>query len=418
MQLPQLDIYERKPMTEVTRRLLCHFATGDAQRDLPYYAEVDWAEVCQAVSHNGLLPLTYHFLKQQVSQDYPPPEFRQAVQQLYRLKAIRMALLYRHVGQVLQHLTEAGLEYLVVKGPAVAHTIYPQPALRGFNDLDLVVRERDWGKAHRLLIEMGFEPEKDWPEPPPKLGSQEVLYELKYWSQEMGLRVEVHYDDILNAGLASRDIEGFWQRAITVQVADTLIRVLSLEDQLIHLCAHAHYHGYTRLSWFSDLAFIVRDHGAELNWGRLIETTRIEEAQVPVYYSLYFLEQLLGIQIPIEVLNALRPDDFRCRWHERYMPVAEVLSFQPMCRPIWSFYFHPLLERLLPDLLVMGRRREKLHYLLRLLCPPPSWLQYYYGLTGKQLVLPHYLLHLLKLSYHYLTEIITAVSRKRIPGLF
>lgn len=305
----------------------------------------------------------------------------------------------------------------MVKGPAVAHTVYPQPALRGFNDLDLVVRERDWGKAHRLLIEMGFAPEKDWTEPPPKLVSQEVIYELKYWSQERGLRVEVHYDDILNAGLASRDIEGFWQRAITVKVENTFIKALSLEDQLIHLCAHAHYHGYTRLSWFSDLAFIVRNHAAELIWERLLETIQLEEAQVPVYYSLYFLEMLLGVQAPPEILTALRPDDFRRRWHEHYMPEAEVLSFQPMSRPSWSFYFLPLLQRLLPDLLVMGRRREKLYYLLRLLCPPPTWIQHHYHLTSKQLVLPHYLLHPLKLSYHYLAEIVAAISRRRIFGL-
>ena len=65
-------------------------------------------------------------------------------------------------------------------------------------------------------------------------------------------------------------MEGFWQRAIRVDVKGVLVKVLSLEDQLIHLCAHAHYHGYTQPNCFSDIAFIVRDHAAQLDWERLL----------------------------------------------------------------------------------------------------------------------------------------------------
>jgi hypothetical protein len=288
--------------------------------------------------------------------------------------------------------------------------VYPDPALRAFNDLDLVVRERDWAAIHRLLVKMGFEPEVDLPQPPPKLVPQAVLYELKYRHQEYNwFLVEVHYDDLLNAGLASRDVEGFWQRAMPVDVEGMPIKVLSLEDQLIHLCAHTHYHGYGRLNCFSDIAFIVRDHAAQINWERLLETVRIEEAQVGVYYTLYFLDKLLGIKVPEGMLNALRPDRFRCWWHERYLPEERVLSLQPMWRPDFSFYFVPLLKRLLPDLLVMGRRGDKLRYLLRLLLPPWVWLQHYYQLDDTKKVAMHYLLHPLKLMVHYLAEVVTTL---------
>jgi hypothetical protein len=291
--------------------------------------------------------------------------------------------------------------------------VYPDPAWRAFNDLDLVVRERDWGPTHRLLVGMGFRPEKDLPQPPPKLVPQAVSYELKYWHQEMQLLVEVHYDDLLNAGLASRDIEGFWRRAAWIRVDGVPVKGLSLEDQLIHLCAHAHYHGYTRLNWFSDIAFIVRDHAPRLDWQQLLATVQIEEAQVAVYYSLRFLDQLLGISAPAPVLAALRPDLLRRWFHERYLPEEKVLSLQPMWRPDFSFYFTPLLKRLLPDLLVMGRRAEKLHYLLRLLIPPCDWLRYYYSLGTSTNVWLHYLIHPLKLAYHLVEELLQALAGHR-----
>ena len=263
--------------------------------------------------------------------------------------------------------------------------------------------------THRLLVEVGFRTEEGLPQPLPKLVPQAVLYELKYWHQETGLLVEVHYDDLLNAGLASRDVEGFWQRAILVDVEGVPVKALSLEDQLIHLCAHAHYHGYTRLNCFSDIAFIVRDRGAQVNWERLLETVRIEEAQVGMYYTSCFLDKLLGVKVPENVLTELRPDRFRRWWHERYLPEEKVLSLQPMWRPDFSFYFRPLFKRLLPDLLVMGRRGDKLRYLLRLLLPPWAWLQHYYRLNDTKEVAMHYLLHPLKLTYHYLAEVMTAV---------
>jgi len=408
MRIEKLDSYERVPVSDATRTLLCDFAAGDLKRPLRD-VDVDWEEVFRGVCRNGLLGLTRRYLVHWEQEPHPPLEFRRWVAQVHRTNAIRMVLMYREIAKVLAQVAGSELDCVVVKGPALAYTIYPDPFLRSFNDLDLVVRERDWAAVHRLLAEMGFRPEKDLSQPPPKLVAQGVLYELKYWHAETGLLVEVHYDDLLNAGLASRDVEGYWQRAVPVDIDGVSVKVLSLEDQLIHLCAHAHYHGYTRLNWFSDMAFIVREHAAQLDWERLLETVRVEEAQVGVYYSLHYLSQLLGVSVPEGVLGALRPDCLR-RWlHERYLPQEKVLSLQPMSRPAFSFYFIPLLKRLLPDLLVMGRRGDKLRYLLRLLVPPRAWLRHYYRLGDTQTVTIHYLLHPLKLLYHYLAEVKAAL---------
>jgi hypothetical protein len=366
------------------------------------------------------LGLTYRYLKQHPG-DYPPSEFRQWVQEASRLAALQTAVMLKNVAYILNRLNTAGLDYLVVKGPAVAYTIYPEPALRSFNDLDLIVRERDWALTHRLLLELGFFQELreetqdiELPEPPPKLSPQLIHYELSYWQPQLGLRVEVHYDDILNVGLASREVEGFWLRAKQIEIENTPLKVMSLEDQLIHLCVHLHYHGYTRLNALSEIAFIIRDRAGQLDWPRLLETVRVEEVQVGVYYTLYFLDQLLGLRAPAEVLAALRPDWFRRCWHNYYIPPARVLSLEPMPRPDFSFYFTPLFKRLIPDLLVMGRRKEKLACLLRLLLPPSAWLRYYYRLDDTQNLAKCYLTHPLKLAGHYFFELLSLLLGREI----
>jgi hypothetical protein len=118
------------------------------------------------------------------------------------------------------------------------------------------------------------------------------------------------------------------------------------------------------------MAFIVRDHAANLDWERLRETVRVEEVQVLIYYSLRFLGKLLGVCAPEPMLSALKPDSFRFSYYEYYLPESKVFSWQPMRYLDFSFYFTPLRERLLPDLMVMGHLGDKLRCLLRSLFPP------------------------------------------------
>lgn len=409
------DSYERTASSEAVRTVLCVFAAGDPRRRLPS-VDVDWEQVFKGVTRNGLLGLTHYYLEQNGQLDFLPPAFRERIHHAHLARTVQMARLYQNIGRVICGLEDSGINFLVIKGPALAYGVYPDPALRAFNDLDVIVREQSWSKVYHLLQKLGFKQEENLPHPPPKLIPQLSPYESKYWHAQSGFLVEVHYDDLYNVGLASRDVDGFWRRASKINVENFSVQVPSLEDQLIHACMHAHYHGYTRLNWFSDLAFIVRDHAQQLKWEQVIRTVQIEEAQSGVYYSLFYLERLLGISAPAIVLDAVRPDSLRRWWHERYLPTQQILSLQPMPRPDFSFYFTPLFKRLIPDLLIMGRRREKLDYLLHLIIPPKNWLKKYYNLTNERTLALHYFLHPLKLVGHYLDEIIQVMLKRR-PAL-
>jgi hypothetical protein len=412
--------FGRDEISDQTRQMLCFFATGDLERPLPVL-EIDWQELFQAIANEGLLLVAYRYLKQHPDIPALSPTFRQAVRQASLRSLSQMMFFRQRVKKLLAFLGESELDFLVVKGPAVAHTIYPEPGLRLYGDLDLVVRESDWAMAHQLLSRAGFRQMQTTPdhpeisEHPPRFAARMVIYEQVYIHPTDRMTVEVHYDDILNAGLASKDVEGFWQRAVIAELEGVPVKVMCLEDQLVHLCMHIHYHGYNRLNALTDIAFLIRDHADELNWEQVIEVVRIEEAEVGVYYTLTYLEQLLTIKVPPLVLDAIRPGAFRRWWHEQYLPTDKVLSLEPMWRPDFSFYFLPLFKRLLPDMLVMGRRREKLGCLVRLFFPPPRWLRYYYDLDDNQSLGLHYLFHPFKLIYHYLQEIVYVIRTGQLP---
>jgi len=72
--------------------------------------------------------------------------------------------------QKLLHLADAfdeeGIDYAVLKGPALAHAVYEDPCLRPFCDLDLLVRSGDYSRANALLAHLGHARSR----PEPRLG--------------------------------------------------------------------------------------------------------------------------------------------------------------------------------------------------------------------------------------------------------
>lgn len=386
-----------------TRQFLRDVAAADPRRTTRP-GDVNWSEALPELRRHALLGLARAHLRAQ-SPEVSSPEVNRIIDEALAISALQMKAKYRAIRRILARLSAAGIDYLVVKGLAVAFTVYPNPALRLFSDVDIVAREADWTRIHQVLMDSGFISEEGWEKPVPKLIAEAVVQELKYWSESDHLLVEVHFEDLLYAGLAARDVQGFWDRSRFIEVEGLPVRVMSLEDQLVHLCAHLHYDGAKRLNWFSDIVIIIRDHADELDWQLVVDVARREEAQVPVYYALRYVSGFVGVEPPPGIMEALRPDWFRRWWHDRYVPEAGVLSLEPMAQPSLSFYHQPLFRRLLPDLLIMGRRGEKLRYLARLLAPNPAWLRHYYHLDPGRQLLPYYLLHPLKLLGHYLREI-------------
>jgi hypothetical protein len=53
-------------------------------------------------------------------------------------------------------LDDAEIEYRVLKGPLLAHTVYGNPSLRSFGDIDLLVTGRDFDRVVDLFADVGF----------------------------------------------------------------------------------------------------------------------------------------------------------------------------------------------------------------------------------------------------------------------
>jgi len=81
----------------------------------------------------------------------------QAFAAAYRENALLHLRRIHDLKQIDAALRAAAIPYLVLKGPILAATVYPDPPARTMLDLDLLVREADMARAGKVLAAIGFD---------------------------------------------------------------------------------------------------------------------------------------------------------------------------------------------------------------------------------------------------------------------
>jgi hypothetical protein len=399
MQLEPLRVSE-----DVRSALLASAIPNDARRALPGVA--DWGALLQAAQVHGLVPLVSERLRDSDC----PGEVKWTFLTHRLAHASRLAQLEKHLADVVSRFDAARVPTLVLKGPALANSIYPKPSMRPYGDIDIVCREQDWVAAHDLLVSAGYIPVSDLTAPPPKVWGRKAYYHTQYYRPNEAILVEVHYD-LWQIGLRPKLGDEFWRRAVPVTISGTEARMLAPEDQVLHLCVHLHHHGYKRLIWFTDLALLLRGC-PDLDWEYVVRAAREEGVGPSIYYGLTYLERLLGVAAPAWVLRALHPAPLQRAFHDHLWPAQAILDLE-IDNTVSCGEFHEVPEatELVSNMILSGRRWEKLLYLLRLLVPSSAWLAYYYQTADPATLRKRRLVHAPKLLAIALGELGSAVVR-------
>ncbi len=113
-----------------------------------------WAGVLSAAHHHRL---TGSLLAAIVGGALPTTEVQaHQAQAAHRSAMVRVLSLERELIAVVDLLAASEIETRVLKGAAVAHLDYRQPAQRSFIDLDILVRPVDIDRAVSVLVAAGF----------------------------------------------------------------------------------------------------------------------------------------------------------------------------------------------------------------------------------------------------------------------
>ena len=319
---------------------------------------IDWEEVIRYATVTGLLPITAYNLYTANGLRIPQ-EIQLRLRKVTLMVTARNMQMYQTLAQVVSALQEHGIDVIVLKGPVLAATVYPHIGTRQFCDLDLLIKKADLPKVESCITKLGYFVSNT--------GFSREFYEKHHFHLQYinhsGQKpiVEVHWNLDWSKGLSKLNINEFWENTISVNFEGIKAYVLSPEDTICMLCLHNINHLLNAPKILSDIDWAINAYGQQINWQKFLADVRIHKLDRMAYASLFYVHTLFHSDIPIHVLEQLKP-----RWH-----IVKRLKYN---------LFHNFVPRetkadektiqLLLCVSLSRNRLQRLRYLLRLLFPP------------------------------------------------
>lgn len=133
----------------------------------------------------------------------------------------------------LKSIAEAGYSAVAIKGFALAHMLYPDPAIRAVGDLDILVHEPDRNELLRFLTHQGYDFE---PLARPPWGFISEASYAPFVSADSACNLDVHIHPDCYPAYVSLTTEDVFADAETVESGDLTFRASSLNHAFV-LCA-------------------------------------------------------------------------------------------------------------------------------------------------------------------------------------
>ncbi len=195
--------------------------------------------------------------------------------------------LERELAVIAVCLSAARVDFLVLKGPAMARQAYPVPEWRAYDDLDLWVASRDLDAALAALAAAGY---RRMPPLDARTAAcaRRAGIEAALTHPERRRLVEMSHGDraLAPTARAAKEVRSC---AVELEVAGARVRAPAPRHALLLACAHGAHHRWDRLGWVADVAGL---------WMRLSSADR--EAALATA-SRWRMETILGLGLRLAV---------------------------------------------------------------------------------------------------------------------
>ncbi|GAB7190148.1 hypothetical protein NUM3379_08540 [Kineococcus sp. NUM-3379] len=264
--------------------LRAHLSGGSP--DLRLAAGVPAAGLARALHHHRVGPTAHHVLARTPG---VPAELLRAARGTLRAQTARRLALGPDLERVAAALDGVGARWAVLKGPAVAASLYPDPGAREWHDLDVLVDGRDARAALPALEAAGARVlDPDWAGVRAREQGELAL------RLPAGTFLDLHWH-LLNRperrAAFRLDVPGILGRTTRRDLGGVACPVPDAADQLHHLALHACLSGAWRLLWLLDVALAAR---ALTDRDALVERVLAARTALPVAMALDRSRRVLG----------------------------------------------------------------------------------------------------------------------------
>ena len=326
-------------------------------------APIDWPAFLHHAEARGLAPLLYSVTRERA---ILPPQVGRTLQTHYVRNAARSALLFDTLRTILDAFECEGVQAILLKGVALAESIYANPALRPMMDLDLLIRRDSLDAATRALTGLGFTSVRR----EPRRGAMQAFEsQIRFCRADLtDSLVELHWSLLDSPYYQERlDEARLWQSARPASNGNALM--LGPEVQIIHLSAHMLlHHGQTIWLGMHDIAEVCYHEQDTLNWALLLSKAGAMHLVLPLQRILPRVKRGWRAPIPDTVIHDLRR-----------LPVSddERRAFHWITRQRASEAHH-----FLADLLTIPSARQRWRFALANIFPSPLYIRQRYGVKS------------------------------------
>lgn len=324
-------------------------------------AGINWPRLLDLSVRHRVMPLLCARLQSLGERNPAPREIMARLKTLRRLNEGKNLIMLGKLAEILDIFDRNGIEAIVLKGPVLAAAAYGSVGMRQFDDLDILIRLRDFMYAKKLMANLGFRLDKEF------TPAQEAAHfrrhnELGFIDARMEMYIEIHFRLTATFHRVGLETESLFARREVVGTEGLKLPSMSAEDSLLYLCFHGTYHVWSTLGMICDVAALVASR-REWAWDKILEEARKAGLRRKLLLGLALAHDAVGLELPKWVESKIRGDAVAGELKERVL--TDVLPG----RPTRASHF----ERSLFYLKSLERVSAKMAFILmRFLLPSPD----------------------------------------------
>ena len=314
---------------------------------------LDWEQFKRLADCHKVTSIVFHSLQASGVNVIPPHVFKQLEFQ-YHSTSLRNQFLAEELIKILEIFAQHKVLAIPYKGIDLVQKSYPNIALRHFNDIDILIAEKDKNTAKTLLCSIKYQPFKD------------TLWEQHFIHCDHQIVIDLHSSVIPSFISKYLSFEYLWTCTRSISISGKQVSVLPLEELLQILCILIGKDIYQRklcLVQLCDLSQIIITH-PQIDWRSVIKQSQVIGCERIVLLALVLMNQLIGTQLPPAISDRLQYHPFPPQLVEESISRLFCQDDVSLGAPRYGFWYPLFSSNHLTFLSMRERVRDKFIYCL------------------------------------------------------
>ncbi len=364
-------------------------------------SQQSWEHISELSKLHGVTPFLYYRTRSLGIK--LPEQLEKEWLGIYLFQIAQEQKARRQIKELKEILDPEGIPFILLKGASAMLRLYPQPGLRTFIDLDILIPVDKVPEFKRAMRMAGYKPlaARNSPEDEEL---QKFVSHLDPLCKDGDLMIEAHLNILGLKGDHSVVNSDLWQDKEETNTDGIKVDHLSKEQFIVHTLLHTSRHlsdeGFTELKWFIDLLFAVKTW--RIDWSKVIDIAEQWGIQNDILPVIATLNHQWQADIPLK--EGVKHIDLE----------TLILGIKQRQKQYYAKLPASYLERLL-KLRKLPDKTSQVRYLLHLFFPTQENLRWRYSLSSKWLIIPYYLVHFLYTCKKFFTGLWYQISYHPSP---